>query len=102
MQILKEENVRLKEQLRLLLSSPDDKPPATVSNSFVMDGLHDDGMDSISDLISTQGEINKLSSEVAKLTAECQYWKEVAKQSKVSYYCSTDDTHDGCTGNRFR
>ena len=92
---MKEENVRLKEQLRLLLSSPEDKSPATVSSSFVMDSLHGDGMDSISDLISTQAEINKLSNEVAKLTAECQYWKEVANQSKVSHSCSTDNKHDG-------
>lgn len=83
---MKEENVRLKDQLRSLLLSHDDKSPGVVSNSVIMnDGLHDDGMDNISDLISSQAEINKLSSQLAKITAECQYWKEVANQNKVSY-----------------
>ena len=78
--------MRLKEQLRLLLLSQEDKSPG-VNNSIIMDGLHGDGMDHISDLISSQEEINKLSTQVAKITAECQYWKELANQNEVS--CNT-------------
>ena len=48
-----------------------------------MDDLHGDGMDNISDLISSQAEINKLSTQLTKVTAECQYWKELANQEKV-------------------
>ena len=71
--------------MRSLLLSQDDKSPG-VANSMIMDdGLHDDGMDNISDLISSQAEINKLSAQLTKITAECQYWKEVANQNKVSY-----------------
>lgn len=79
---MKEENIRLKEQLRLLLLSQEDKSPG-VNSSIIMDGLHGDGIDNISDLISSQGEINKLSTQLAKVTAECQYWKEIANQDKV-------------------
>ena len=81
---MKEENVRLKDQLRSLLLSQDDKSP-DVTNTIIMDGLHGDGMDNISDLISCQAEINKLSTQLAKVTAECQYWKEVANQNTVSH-----------------
>jgi len=65
----------------------EDKSPAGISNPVIVDGLHGDGMDNISDLISSQGEINKLSTQLAKITAECQYWKELANQSKVSKPC---------------
>ena len=81
---MKEENVRLKDQLRSLLLSQDDKSP-DVTNTIIMDGLHGDGMDNISDLISCQAEINKLSTQLAKVTAQCQYWKEVANQNTVSH-----------------
>lgn len=82
MQILKEENVKLKEQLRLLLLSQEDKSP-DINNQVLVDGLHDDGMENISDLISSQAEINRLSTQLAKITTECHYWKELANQNKV-------------------
>lgn len=78
--------MRLKEQLKLLMLSQEDKSPL-VNNSIVMDGLHGDGMDNISDLISSQEEINKLSTQLAKTTAECQYWRELANRNEVS--CNT-------------
>ena len=78
--------MRLKEQLKLLMLSQEDKSPV-VNSSIVMDGLHGDGMDNISDLISSQEEINKLSTQLAKITAECQYWRELANHNEVS--CNT-------------
>ena len=66
----------------MLLLSQEDKSPS-VNNSIIMDDLHGDGMDNISDLISSQAEINKLSTQLTKVTAECQYWKELANQEKV-------------------
>ena len=76
--------MRLKEQFRSLLLSQEDKSPG-VNNSIIMDGLHGDGIDNISDLISSQEEINKLSTQLTKITAECQYWKEFANQKEVSH-----------------
>ncbi|NXA37073.1 TRIPB protein, partial [Eudromia elegans] len=61
-------------------------PPTTTSASFVpvvrhSSGFQDDDMD-FGDIIWSQQEINRLSSQVSRLESEVEHWKQIAQPSK--------------------
>lgn len=65
-----------------MLSSQEDKVSTPVTQPMP-DGSGN-WMDNISDIVSSQSEINKLSAQLTKVKAECQHWKELANQHKVA------------------
>ncbi|NXC40307.1 TRIPB protein, partial [Penelope pileata] len=91
---LKARQNALQEQLQKLQTSAQSaqlragvSQPATTSASFLpvvrhSSGFEGDDMD-FGDIIWSQQEINRLSSEVSRLESEVDHWKQIAQSSKV-------------------
>lgn len=54
--------------------------PGSGDNGFEGVDLEGGGFHDFGDVISSQSEINRLQSELARLKVECQHWKSVAQQ----------------------
>ena len=93
LKVLKQQQHAMQDLHHNMMSASASNPAlsnSTSTSSLSSSALAADDRDFV-DVISSQHEINRLSNEVSRLTAECQHWKQMAdinnsQQVRIVYY----------------